>query len=218
MKAVIYTRVSSIGERQNVERQVNDLKAYANKNNIDVVATYQEKISGAVSNEKRDVLNDCLNYAKKENIDIILFSELSRLGRNVLEVMEKIKWLQDYKVNAFFQKENITLLNENGEVSPTTTILVSCLGMVAQIERENIKFRLNSGREQAKQKGVKMGRPANTKMTSSQRKQKYSKVIKMLNKGLTVKEVLTICKAEKIKIGEATIWNLKREFCSKTDD
>lgn len=215
MKSLIYTRVSSVGERQNVERQINDLKAYANKNNIEVIATYQEKISGAVSNDKRDVLNECLQYAKNESVDVILFSELSRLGRNVLEIMEKIKWLQDNKINAFFQKENMMLLNDNGEVSPTTTILISCLGMVAQLERDNIKFRLNSGRECAKNKGVKMGRPTNTKMTSTQRQQKYSKVIKMLNKGLTVKEVLTICKAENIKVGEATIWNLKKEFCSK---
>ena len=215
MKSLIYTRVSCVGARQNVERQINDLKAYANKNNIEVIATYQEKISGAVSNDKRDVLNECLQYAKNESVDVILFSELSRLGRNVLEIMEKIKWLQDNKINAFFQKENMMLLNDNGEVSPTTTILISCLGMVAQLERDNIKFRLNSGRECAKNKGVKMGRPTNTKMTSTQRQQKYSKVIKMLNKGLTVKEVLTICKAENIKVGEATIWNLKKEFCSK---
>lgn len=215
MKAVIYTRVSSIGERQNVERQICDLQAYANKNNLEVIATYEEKISGAVSNEKRDVLNECLQYARNESVDVILFSELSRLGRNVLEIMEKIKWLQDNKINAFFQKENMTLLNDNGEVSPTTTILISCLGMVAQLERENIKFRLNSGRECAKNKGVKMGRPAGTKITSTQRQQKYSKVIKMLNKGLTVREVLSLCKAENIKVGEATIWNLKKEFCSK---
>lgn len=215
MKSLIYTRVSSVGERQNVERQISDLKTYANSNNIEIVATYVEKISGAVANEKRNVLNECLEHAKNENIDVVLFSELSRLGRDTLEIMEKIKWFQSNNVNAYFQKENLTLLDTNGAVSPTTTILIAVLGMVAQMERENIKFRLNSGRECAKSKGVKMGRPANTKMSSTDREKKYSKVIKLLRKGMTVKEVLTICKADGIKVGEATIWNLKKEFCTE---
>lgn len=218
MKAVIYTRVSSVGERQNVERQISDLKTYANSNNIEIVATYVEKISGAVANEKRNVLNECLEHAKNENIDVVLFSELSRLGRDTLEIMEKIKWFQSNNVNAYFQKENLTLLDSNGEVSPTTTILIAVLGMVAQMERENIKFRLNSGRELAKNKGVKMGRPIGSKMTSTERQKKYAKVIKMLDRGFSVKEILTICKSENIKIGEATLWNLKKEFCSKKDD
>lgn len=215
MNAVIFSRVSSTTERQNNERQIGDLQKYANTNSIEVVKQYSEHISGATKNKDRAVLNECLDFVKTNKIDIILFSELSRLGRNVLELLELVKFMADNKINAFFQKENLTLLNEKGEVSPMTTIYISCLGMVAEYERENIKFRLNSGRELAKNKGVKMGRPANTKMTSTQRQQKYSKVIKMLKKGLTVREILAICKAENIKVGEATIWNLKKEFCSK---
>jgi DNA invertase Pin-like site-specific DNA recombinase len=85
--------------------------------------------------------------------------------------------------------------------------------MVAEYERENIKFRLNSGRELAKNKGVKMGRKTGTTLTKEDREKKYKEVIKMLRKGLTVKQILTICKAENIKVGEATIWKLKKEFC-----
>jgi hypothetical protein len=61
--------------------------------------------------------------------------------------------------------------------------------------------------------GKKMGRKEGTTMTKADRENKYKEVIKMLRKGLTIKQILTICKAENIKVGEATIWKLKREFC-----
>lgn len=217
MRAVIYTRVSSTTDRQNTDRQIKDLQTYANANNIEVVKQYSEHISGATKNKDRAVLNECLEFVKSNNIDIILFSELSRLGRNVLEVLELVKLMADNKVNAYFQKENLTLLNEKGEISPITTIYISCLGMVAEYERENIKFRLNSGRELAKNRGVKMGRKSGTKMTKADREKKYKKVIELLRKGLKVKDIQSICKEQGIKCGVATINNLKAEFCPKND-
>lgn len=217
MKAVIFTRVSSTTERQNTERQIGDLQKYANANNIEVVKQYSEHISGATKNKDRAVLNECLDYVKSNKIDIILFSELSRLGRNVLEVLELVKFMADNKINAYFQKENLTLLNEKGEVSPITTIYISCLGMVAEYERENIKFRLNSGRELAKNKGIKFGRKVGTKMTKADREKKYKKVIELLRKGLKINDIISICKEQNLKVGEATIWKLKKEFCPKND-
>ena len=124
MKAVIFSRVSSTTDRQNTERQIKDLQTYANANNIEVVKQYSEHISGATKNKDRAVLNECLEYVKSNDIDIILFSELSRLGRNVLEVLELVKFMADNKINAYFQKENLTLLNEKKEVSPITTIYI----------------------------------------------------------------------------------------------
>ena len=217
MKAVIFTRVSSTTERQNTERQIGDLQKYANANNIEVVKQYSEHISGATKNKDRAVLNECLDYVKSNKIDIILFSELSRLGRNVLEVLELVKFMADNKINAYFQKENLTLLNDKGEVSPITTIYISCLGMVAEYERENIKFRLNSGRELAKNKGIKFGRKVGTKMTKADREKKYKKVIELLRKGLKINDIISICKEQNLKVGEATIWKLKKEFCPKND-
>ena len=58
--AVIYARVSSEGDRQNTARQVADLNRYASASGLNVVNTFEEKISGATKNEKRDVLNACL--------------------------------------------------------------------------------------------------------------------------------------------------------------
>ena len=207
MKAVIYTRTSSLNERQNAERQLVDLRKYAQTNNIEIIKEYSEKISGATKNEKRIVLNECLNFAKENKIDIVLFSELSRLGRNIYEVQENIKFLHDNKINAFFQKENIKVVDENGCESVVFPVLVACLAMVAQVERENIQYRLNSGRELAKKKGVKFGRKIGTVKTQEQMKEQYKEQIKLLKKGVSVRQVATLTATS-----PTTVMKLKKEF------
>lgn len=212
MKAIIYARVSSVSDRQNTERQIEDLKVYASSNGYEVVKVFSEKISGAKKNSEREVLLGCLDFAKSNGIDIILVSELSRLGRNVLEVQETVKYCSDNHINVFFQKENMTILNEDGQISPITSVLIACLGMVAQFERENIKFRLNSGRELAKQKGVKMGRKEGSTKSKEQKAEEYKKVIYLLKKGLSAANVAAICKSEGVKASTSTIKRIKKEF------
>ena len=207
MKALIYTRVSSTNDRQNAERQLADLREYADENKIDVINEYSEKISGAVKNEERIILNECLSFAMSNNIDIILFSELSRLGRNIYEIQENIKFLHDNKINAYFQKENLRIFDEKGNESVIFPVLVACLGLCAQTERENIKFRLNSGRELAKKNGVKFGRKVGSIKTQEQLKNQYSEQIKLLKKGVSVRQV-----AKLTSTSPTTIQKLKKEF------
>lgn len=78
--AVIYARVSSMGERQNTERQVHDLREYANRNGFQILKTFEEHISGTKRNEERAILSECLEYCETNNIDTLLISELSRTG------------------------------------------------------------------------------------------------------------------------------------------
>ena len=207
-KVSIYTRVSSLGERQNNERQIADLTTFAEANGMEVVKVFNEKISGAVINEKRNVLNECLSHAKNNGISMILFSEVSRLGRDVMEIQANVKWLRDNKINAYFQKENLTLLDSDGKVQPTTTILIDCLGIASQIERSNIEFRLRSGRELAKKMGVKMGRPLGSKNIADVEK-KYSVTLKYIRKGYKPNEILRLANGAGEKVSIATIHRLK---------
>lgn len=212
MKAIIYSRVSSIGERQNTDRQISELQKYAVANNIEVVKTYSEKISGATKNENRNVLNECIEFAKNNKIDIILFSELSRLGRSVLNIWEMIKYLVDNKINAFFKKENLTLLDENGKVQPVTTIYISVLGLCDQIERESIVYRLNSGRELAKEKNIKFGRKVGSKETQADKNKKYPVTLSLIRKGYKLTDILTIAQSKGEKVSMSTIKRLKKSI------
>ena len=211
MKAVIFSRVSSVTERQNTERQVADLKEYAKVNNIEVVQVYEEKISGAKKNAERQVLQNCIDFVKCQKIDIILVSEFSRLSRSVWELLELIKMFRDMQINVFFQKENLKIF-EDGKENPLLPIYVSALGMVAQVERENIQFRLNSGRKLAIDKGVKMGRKVGSIKSVETKQEEYKEVIKLLKKGLSVANVVAICKDKGVKVSISTAKRLKAEF------
>ena len=107
--AVIYARVSSTGERQSTARQVADLTDYAVRNGLEVAEVFEEHISGAVKNEERPVLCQCLDFCISNGVGTLLISELSRLGRNVDEVLANVKRCKDNNLNIYFQKENLSI-------------------------------------------------------------------------------------------------------------
>ena len=156
--AVIYARVSSIGERQSNERQIEDLKILGKQRIYKIEKIYEEKISGAKRNAERQVLTECLEYCFSNNVKILIISELSRLGRNVDEVLKNVMLCKERGLNVFFQKESLSIFDEQGKEHPFLTIFIAILGTVAQMERDNIKFRLDSGRELYKRGGGKLGR------------------------------------------------------------
>lgn len=207
MKAAIYARVSSTTDRQNTERQVSDLKEYAAYSKMEVVRVFEEKISGAKKNAERPILQQALEYCKAEHIDMLLVSELSRLGRNSFEVLETIKGLVDAKINLYMQKEKMTLLDENGEPSIFAPIMLATLSTCAQLERENIKFRLNSGRNQYIANGGKLGRKEGSIKTKEQKKDEYGEVISLLKKGYSIRNVAKLC-----NVSNSTVQRLKKEF------
>ena len=212
MTGIIYARVSSIGERQNTERQIEDLTKYAENNGIDLVKVFSEKISGAKKNNERAILMECFEYAETNKIDVILVSECSRVGRAIWEVLESVKYCVDRHIDMFFQKENLHIFDDNGEVNPFMAVYISCLGMCAQIERQNIMFRLNSGRQLAIQRGVKMGRKVGSTKTQEQKQAEYKDIIKLLRKGYSVASTYAIAKEKGIKCSISTIKRVKKEF------
>lgn len=178
--SAIYTRVSSVGDRQNTKRQVIDLTSYASSNDFQVMKVFEEHISGATKNKDRAVLEDCLTFCFDNSIDCLLVSELSRLGRNVWEVQENVKRCIDANLDIYFQKERLHLFNEDGSLNPFANIMISVLGTCAQMEREAIYFRLKSGRDIYKKNGGTFGRPSGTSKTKEQYSEQYPNLIAKL--------------------------------------
>ena len=108
--AVIYARVSSIGDRQNTDRQVSDLLDYVKYQNLEICKIYEEHISGAKKNSERPVLMQAIDYCKQNSVSILLVSELSRLGRNAFEILATVKDLIDSGINLYMQKEQLISL------------------------------------------------------------------------------------------------------------
>lgn len=205
--AIIYARVSSVGERQSTERQVSDLRRYAEYSGFRIKRIFEEKISGAKKNLERPVLLEAIEYAKNNNIKHILISELSRLGRNAFEVLSTVKDMIDNGINIYFQKEQFSLLDEEGKPSLFAPIMIATLSTCAQLERENIKFRLNSGRENYIAKGGKLGRKKGSIKSEEKLKEEYKETIQLLRKGYSVRNI-----AKLQGIGISTVQRVKNQF------
>lgn len=205
--AAIYARVSSTNDRQSTERQVIDLTAYADRSGLSLVKVYEEHISGAKKNVERPVLMDCIAYCKENRIGTLLVSELSRLGRNTFEVLSTVRDLVDYRINVYFQKEQMYLLDGNGKPSLFTPILIATLGTCAEMERENIQYRLNSGRRVYIEKGGKLGRRKGSTKSREKKEAEYKDVLAYLRKNYKIADV-----AKLTGTSTSTVQRLKSEF------
>ena len=214
--AIIYARVSSSGSlegRQSTERQVIDLTDYANRNSMTISKIFEEHISGAKRNEERAVLTECIEYAISNRVDVVLFSELSRCGRAVWEVLDTIRTLKDNGINAYFQKEGLSLFSADGRESLYLPVILSVLCVCSQIERESIYYRLQSGRKVYVDKHLAetgksgLGRKVGYRKPVEKKKEEYKEVFKLLKAGYPIRKV-----AKLTDVSESTVKRLKKEF------
>ena len=207
--AVIYARVSSNNDRQNTSRQIKDLENYAKSQNIEIVNIYEEHISGAKKIEERQILGECLKYCIREFVDFLLLSELSRLGRSTLQVLRSLEMLHEFKVSVYIQNLGLYTLQPNGEVNPIASIMVTVLAEMANIERSNIQYRLNSGRANYISNGGKLGRKTGSTKTKEKKREEYKETIILLKKGYSVRNI-----AKLQGIGISTVQRIKNQFLS----
>lgn len=219
--AVIYARVSSIGNRQNTDRQVEDLTAYAVKNGYSVVNIFTEHVSGEKETKDRQTLSDCLKFIEDQanEVSILLVSELSRLGRNVDDVTKNVIAFKEKHINVYFQKEGFQLFDDNGEVNPFTNIFVAVQGMCAQIELDNIKFRLNSGLAQYRANGGRVGRKEGYRKPKEDYLAQYTELIQKLKErknhldnGIRDKDDSVRSIASAYKVNVSTIQVIRKLF------
>lgn len=205
--SVIYARVSSVGDRQSTQRQVVDLKEYADYAKLEVREVFEEHISGAKKNDEREGLMNAIAYCKANNIHTLLVSELSRVGRNAFEVLATVKDLVDNGINLYMQKEQLNLLDADGKPTMFAPIMIATLSTCAQLERENIKFRLNSGLKTYVAKGGKVGRKKGSVKTKEQRAEEYSDIITYLKKGYSIRDTAKLSDKS-----VSTVQRVKKDF------
>lgn len=204
-KTVIYARVSSVGDRQSTDRQVEDLKRYITINDMDLVKVYEERMSGA--KENRPVLTECIEFCIDNHINTLCVSEISRLGRSTKIVVNTIDELTKAGVNVYIQNLPLCTLNADGQPNPIAKMITAVLSSFAEIERDNIRYRLNSGRELAKVKGVKMGRKVGSVKSRKRKQEEYGKVIRSLKAGKSIRDTAAIC-----GVSISTVQRVKKEF------
>ena len=187
MEVVIYARVSTQG--QEYERQVIELSAYAEKNGWTVKRVFAEKISGAKKNAERAALEEMIAYAKQYSISKVLVLELSRLGRDTLEVLKAIETLNSEKISVYIHNYHIETLTDKGEVNTISQFLITILAEVARMERKTIRERMASGYQTYRARGGKVGRKLGYRKSVERMKEEYAEVIRLLQGGHSIRNI-----------------------------
>lgn len=189
-KVVIFARVST--SIQDYERQVNELTAVANSNNWNVAATFCEKVSGAKKNAERKELSKMTDYVRTNNINMVLVTELSRLGRDTLQVLEVIEQFNKLGISLFIQNYHIETLNDNGTINTMSQFLITILAEVARMERKTIRERVESGYKNYRANGGKVGRKEGYRKSDIDMKEQYAEEIRLLRKGISLRNISKI--------------------------
>ena len=186
-KVVLYCRVST--QVQDYERQVSDLTQFAKKHQWEIAETFTEKISGAKKNNERKELASLLSYARVHYINRVLVTELSRLGRDTLQVLAAIDMLNKAKVSLYIMNYNIETLTPDGKVNPMTQFMITLLAEVARMERRTIKERMASGYNNFRANGGKVGRKTGYRKSDEDFRTQYKDVFRLLGKGVSLRDI-----------------------------
>jgi DNA invertase Pin-like site-specific DNA recombinase len=190
MKVVIYSRVSTQG--QDFTRQTEELRDYSEKMNFEVMGVFEEKVSGGKKNEDRPKLMEMIQFIKENKVDKVLCWEMSRLGRNTIEVLQTINLLNDNKISLYIKNYNIETLDERGEVNPMSQFMVQILISVSVMEKSTIRMRIKSGYDLFRSNGGRVGRKNGYVKDKEALLQEHKDVVKLLRQGYSVRKTMKL--------------------------
>ena len=152
-KVSLYLRVST--KHQTVLNQKLELESLAERMGYEIVAEYKDEgISGAKNRNERPALAEMMKDAVRGKFEMILCYDLSRLGRNLEELIRILNELNEQNINLFFFREAINTETSSGK------LMFSLFGVLAQWERSLLAERIISGQLRARKQGKKIGRPS----------------------------------------------------------
>ena len=172
-----YIRVST--DHQNVENQKHEILTYSQKHNIQIDKWIDETISSRKPLTERK-LGKLLKKLKKG--DILIATELSRLGRNLLEVMGILQHCLEKDCQIWTLKENYRL---GADIQ--SKVLAFAFSLASEIERQLISERTKNSLQRLKDEGKHLGRPRG--FTYQKLKSKHNKIMELLDKGVSKAEI-----------------------------
>jgi DNA invertase Pin-like site-specific DNA recombinase len=190
MRVVIFSRVST--SIQDNQRQIEELREYAQKMNFNVVKVFEEKISGGKKNEERPILIEMIQFVKDNQFDKVLCWELSRIGRNTIEVLKTIDLLNENCISLYIKNYNLETLNEKCEINPLSQFMIQILTSVSQMERSQIRQRIKSGYDSFRKNGGKVGRKNGFSKDKETLMNEHKDVVKYLRQGQSVRNTMKL--------------------------
>jgi len=180
-----YNRVSTLqqsGDRFKVDVEKYDLVLF-------------DKISGSIAFKDRPKGKEIVKLIEQGLVAEIITEEFSRLGRNTGDVIQTLEWLEANEINVIVRNIGLESRPE-GKKNPIWKMISSIMSSLYEMELENIKERTAMGRQVYIQRGGKLGRPEGSNESEKRflEKDKTKEILKLLNKGRSVREIAAITK------------------------
>lgn len=149
-RAYSYTRVSTSMQIEgfSLDAQKQRIESYAKSLDIDIIREFSDEGKSGKSIEGREEFQRMLEYVKAgEDVDYIIVYKLSRFGRNTRDILDTFELIQDYGVDLICVEDGIDSSKGIGKV------IITILGALAELERDNIAVQTMEGRKEKARQG-----------------------------------------------------------------
>lgn len=182
MMRIKYNRTSTIqqeGERFKLDKEGYDL------------TIFDKGVSGKIPFSEREGGMKLLEFVQSGKVEEVVVEELSRLGRNTLDVLTTLKEFEDKNVNVVVRGMGNLQSIVNGKKNPIWNLITSVMSSLYELERESIVERTEMGRKMYVMNGGKLGRKVGTTENRKDflQKERTQRIISLLEKGKSVRDI-----------------------------
>lgn len=156
IKVVIYARVST--KVQEYDRQLEELRSYANRMGYNVMREFAETVSGAKKIEERAALSELMDYVETHEVNKVLVYEPSRLSRRVVDFLKVIEFFTERKVSVYIHQNGLETLLPDNRPNPVSQLALGLFASFNSLEKTMIRSRMESGYNHFRENGGKVGR------------------------------------------------------------
>jgi DNA invertase Pin-like site-specific DNA recombinase len=195
-----YNRTSTInqsGERYKLDKEVYDL------------TLFDKGVSGKVPFKEREKGIVLVELVEKGEVETVVVEELSRLGRNTVDVLTTLQWLEENAVNVVVRGMGNLQSHIDGKKNPIWNLITSVMSSLYELEREQIRERTEMGRKMYVINGGKLGRRvgSNENIQSFLQKPKSMQIKSLLEKGKSVRDI-----SGRLSVSTSTVQKVKKSL------
>ncbi len=152
---------------------------------------FDKGVSGKIPFSEREGGFKLLELVQSGKVEEVVVEELSRLGRNTLDVLTTLKEFEDFNVNVVVRGMGNLQSIVNGKKNPIWNLITSVMSSLYELERESIVERTEMGRKMYVMNGGKLGRKVGTTENRKDflQKERTQRIISLLDKGKSVRDI-----------------------------
>ena len=201
-----YSRTSTV-----LQNSVTQIETFKSQDGFDASRLFVERIQGNIPFKERPEAIKMYDEitSQSERCTVVVYS-IDRLGRNLLDILHTIEMFTKNKINLKSIKEGFNTLLDNGDVNPMAQLVISCMGSIAEMNRNQIKMRALEGIKVAQALGKYSGRKVGAVQSDEKLLQRHQTIVKKLLKEVNIRDISAICGAS-----SATIIKVKKVMTNR---